>query len=198
MLNEELQKRWGEMLKNIDSEVQIRALTEIELAALQKQTCSEVRLGGPGCDRDASRTGLSYVLRNTLVEKLKAANPTVRALALLAFTRWEEYFALEHIEKALKDDDASVRMAAIHAATITNATDLLPRIVQMAENDVDLFVRAKAVDAIKWFIQHIYRSSGKAIQTRDDITHLKRVLAEVKAKDPAPYVRFVAEALDKP
>jgi len=206
MLSKELQERWEGMLSVRDEEKQLRALTEIGRAYdLVRNRTSPLKHVWLGAEKTAGRpeaVGLPETLRNLVLEKLRSKDPHIRAEAVLALIHWRDETTLTALKQALDDPDVGVRLAAIQAAVETAPEELMDELVRAAKQDESEIVRAKAVDAIKWFVQKqeppktgAVSTGGGPVRVRGyPVRNLAKVLEEIQREDESSYVRFVAGA----
>lgn len=204
-MRKELQERWERMLSSPDKGEKLRALTEIgrayELVRSRTSPLEDVWLGGEKAARRPEAVGLSETLRNLVLEKLRSEDPRIRAEAVLALIHWRDETTLTALKQALDDSDVGVRLAAIQAAVETAPEALMHELVRVAKQDESEIVRAKAVDAIKWFVQKQEPSKtgavsigGGPVRVRGyPVQNLAKVLEEIRREDESSYVRFVAE-----
>jgi len=196
-LSKELQERWKGMLHDPDKDVQMRALTEIgrahSLVRKRPSPLADIKLGTGNAATKFEGEGLPTTLRDSILEKLSSEDPYMRAGAVLALIHWRDEATLKALKKALDDPAVDVRLAAIQAVVETAPEELMDELVKVAKQDDSEIVRAKAVDAIKWFMRSQGLPETGAVRTRGDaVGHLAQVLEEIRREDKSSYVRFVA------
>jgi len=196
-LSKELQERWKGMLHDPDKDVQMRALTEIgrahSLVRKRPSPLADIKLGTGNAVTKFEGEGLPTTLRDSILEKLSSEDPYMRAGAVLALIHWRDEATLKALKKALDDPAVDVRLAAIQAVVETAPEELMDELVKVAKQDDSEIVRAKAVDAIKWFMRSQGLPETGAVRTRGDaVGHLAQVLEEIRREDKSSYVRFVA------
>jgi HEAT repeat protein len=95
-------------------------------------------IGGPLRDRAA---------RSTLIDGARAPQPGVRRIALEMLARVPQTGGEAVVRERLDDEDAGVRLAALHAVGRSRTPEALPTALRLLDDD-DAHVRAAAADAV--------------------------------------------------
>ncbi len=200
VMNGEVHERWSRMLQEPDSEVQTRALTEIGRAFFRPtEPLEDVMLGGAIHTVGHARAELPLSLRDAILEKLNADDPTMRAEAVLALVHWRDEKTIHSLLERLSDPDSTVRLAAVQTLAIWGEARFIPDLLEVAQSDSEELVRAHALSALEQIPKEAIRSwegrAAGAIRTRGGTTMPTpvAVLNQIARSDNSRYVAFLAE-----
>jgi len=205
-LSKELQERWSRMLQDADPRVQMEALTEIgrsyfHVESRGERPFEEVFLGEPAAIqvKGPAKPGLPTLLRDAILSKLAADDPSMRAEAVLALVHWRDEETIDVIRERLKDSDSTVRLAAVQALATLGEAELVPDLLDVAQTDPEELVRAHALSALAQIPAEDLKSweskTAGAVRTRGGITlpGYVTVLKQIAERDSSRYVAFLAQ-----
>ena len=205
-LSREVQERWSRMLQDADPRVQMEALTEIgrsyfHMESRGEEPLKEVFLGERAAVqvKGAAEPELPTSLRDAILNKLEAHDPSLRAEAVLALVHWRDEETIDAIVERLKDSDSTVRLAAVQALATLREAELIPDLLEVARSDPEELVRAHALSALAQIPEEDIRNwEGKvagAVRTRGGVTMpgYVTVLKQITERDSSRYVAFLAQ-----
>jgi hypothetical protein len=205
-LSREVQERWSRMLQDADPRVQMKALTEIGRSYFHVESrgegpLKEVLLGEPAAVqvKGPAKPELPTSLRDAILSKLEADDPSMRAEAVLALVHWQDEETIDAVLERLKDSDSTVRLAAVQALAMLGEAELIPDLLEVARSDPEELVRAHALSALAQIpVEETRGWEGKAsgaVRTRGGVTlpGYATVLKQIAERDSSRYVAFLAQ-----